>query len=252
LNASINKKGFLFFTSLLLANSAALADTPDFGCVVNKLKQGHVLFQLGGFSATQGQSQQINIQNLIGNYYTVSQNTSQNALVGIGYFLDGTQYNRMSFLYGINAFYLFDNVVNGNIWQEQLFNNLSYSYNVSNIPIYVTAKTLFKMKNERYSLALDLGIGPNFMRTNSYQEKSLDGGVTIPDNAFSGRTTTNFSATAGIGFKVANALDNVPLECGYRFFYLGQGSFSRDTNQLLDSLQTGKSYAQAITCGITL
>ena len=151
--------------------------------------------------------------------------------------------------YGINAFYLPKTGVMGNVTQENLFTNLSYRYNVTHYPIYAVAKSTIKTKSPKYSLTMDAGIGPNFMNTNRFEESSLDG-VTVPDNVFSGRTAAAFSATAGIGMKINQVFGAAPLECGYRFFYLGQGNFNKNTNQLLNTLSTGSDFANAIICSI--
>ena len=82
-------------------------------------------------------------------------------------------------------------------------------------------------------------------------ETSLDG-ITLPDNAFSSRSNVVFSATAGLGLRLNNAFGQVPLECGYRFFYLGQGNFNSKSNQLMNTLTTGESYANALICSVTI
>jgi hypothetical protein len=221
--------------------------------LMDNITQGKFLLQVGGFSASnQGKAQQINIQTLIGDYFSVSNNRNQNALFGIGYFVDGQHFNSFNMQYGVNAFYFMDTTVNGNITQEQLFTNLGYSYDTSNLPVYATAKGLFNLKNERYHLVIDAGIGPNFKQTSNFSERSLDGGVTIPEQPFTGKTNVTFSAMTGIGFKIDHAIDKAPLECGYHIFYLGRGQFNTTTNQVLNSLKTGNSYAQALTCGISL
>ena len=82
-------------------------------------------------------------------------------------------------------------------------------------------------------------------------ETSLDG--TIPDNTYSGRTTTaTFSAMVGVGIQMNNIFGRVPLECGYRFLYLGQGSFNKLSDQLINRLNTGNSYANIMLCTLTI
>jgi hypothetical protein len=218
---------------------------------IDKIAQGKFVVHVGGFSASnQGKAQQINIQTLIGDYFSVSNNKNQNALFGLGYFVDGQQFNRFSLQYGMNAFYFMNTTVNGAVTQEQLVTNLGYSYDVSNLPVYATVKGLFSLKDERYHLIFDLGIGPNIKQTSSVTEKSLDGGVTIPEQPFTGKTNIIFSAMTGIGIRLDHAIDKAPLECGYHIFYLGRGQFNTTSNQILNSLTTGNSYAQALTCGI--
>ena len=64
-------------------------------------------------------------------------------------------------------------------------------------------------------------------------------------------TTTAFSATAGIGIKLNNVIKTIPLECGYRFFYLGKGHLNTLSDQVLNTLKTGDDYANAIICAVT-
>ena len=69
---------------------------------------------------------------------------------------------------------------------------------------------------------------------------------------YSGRTTAAFSAMAGVGIQMNNVFGHAPLECGYRFFYLGQGNFNKLSNQLINTLSTGNSYANALLCTLTI
>jgi hypothetical protein len=221
--------------------------------LVDRITHGKFLLEAGGFSTSnQGKGQQINIQTLIGDYFSVSNNRNQNAVFGAGYFIDAQQFSGVNLQFGLNAFYFMDTTVNGIITQEQLFNNLSYSYDTSNLPVYAAARGIFNLKNERYHLVIDLGLGPNFKQTSNFTEKSLDGGETIPEQPFTGKNNVIFSATTGIGFKIDHALDQAPLECGYHIFYLGRGQFNTTTSQVLNSLKTGNSYAQALTCAISI
>ena len=57
---------------------------------------------------------------------------------------------------------------------------------------------------------------------------------------------------AGIGLRLNNIFDKAPLECGYRFFYLGQGQLKMNDNQLLNTVKTGNTYANAIICSVTV
>ena len=213
------------------------------------LKQGHVLLQLGGYWSVQGAQQHIDIQDLIGDEFTVTQHNGSNGLVGLGYFVDGQKKERFNIVYGINAFYLAKTAVNGNVVQENLFTNLSYRYNVAHYPVYAVAKALIKTKSPKHLLTLDVGIGPNFMWASGFQEASL-GSNTIPDTIFSSHTTTTFTATVGAGIQFKQFFGEAPLECGYRFFYLGQGDFNKQTNQVMNPLNTGPAYANALMCGI--
>jgi len=219
---------------------------------LSTLKAGHALIQLGGYSSRQGATQHINIDGLIGDRFTVTKHGDSNGLLGLGYFIEGQSRGPLTMSYGINGFYLPRTSVSGTVTQENLFTNLSYGYHLTHYPVYAMAASIIPLKLTKQFLTLDVGIGPNFMRAGGFQEYSLDNGVTLPDNAFSGRTTTTFSATVGIGIRINNVFGKAPLECGYRFFYLGQGHFNTETNQLQNTLNTGNTYANALLCGIRI
>lgn len=153
--------------------------------------------------------------------------------------------------YGINAFYLAKTPVSGKVIQENLFTNLAYGYHVTHYPVFAMAKSIIKTSAENYAITLDAGVGPNFMTMGGFKETSLDG-VTLPDLIFSSHTTTAFSATAALGVKLKNVFGRAPLECGYRFFYLGQGRFNQQSNQVLNTLKTGNNYANALMCAVTI
>ncbi len=221
--------------------------------LINVLKKIHAKksIQVGGFVAHQGTAQDINIEGLVGDHFSVSNHNPSNALVGAGYYVDGQETDRFNLSYGINAFYLPKTTVSGLVTQEKQVTNLSYQYSITHYPIYFGAKALIKnKKSDRYTVTLDAGLGPNITSTSSVTETSLDG-FTIPDKTYSGRTTATFSAMAGLGIQMNNAFGQTPLECGYRFFYLGQGAFNSLSNQLLNGFNTGHNYANALVCTLT-
>lgn len=224
----------------------------SFSSLSSALKRGHLVVQAGGYWSHQGKAQHIDIDGAIGDEFTLSKRNGSNGLVGLGYFIDGHQLERVQFSYGVNFFYLPKASVSGTVVQEDLFTNLSYGYHLSHYPVYAAAKAKTKLPVSNLSLTVDAGIGPNFMRTGGFAEHSLDGGITIPDNAFSGHTSTTFSATAGVGLQLANVFGAIPLECGYRFFYLGQGRLSKNTNQIINNLHTGTAYANAVLCSVRI
>ncbi|CDZ77340.1 hypothetical protein BN59_01623 [Legionella massiliensis] len=242
---------FLLFVLTGIHASIALPNPNFLSSLPSSLKQGHVIIQFGGYWSSQGQAQHINIQDLVGDEFTLTKHKRSNGLVGLGYFLDGqeTSFFRMS--YGINAFYLAKTGVVGDVIQENLFTNLSYHYNLRHYPVYAIAKSTIKTKFPKYALTLDAGIGPNFIKADGFKEHSLDG-ITIPDNIFSSHSSTTFSATAGFGVRINQVFGQAPLECGYRFFYLGQGSFNKANNQVLNRLKTGSNYANAIICSMII
>lgn len=213
---------------------------------------GEPVLQLGWFTATQGKSQHIDIQGLIGDDFSVSKSSAQNFLVGVGYYFDWLDTPQVSIGYGINAFYLAPTKVKGTVTQEDLFTNLSYHYSQTNYPIYFAAKALIPC-NMHYDIVIDLGIGPNIVRTKDFKEKSLDGGITIPDaHIFSGKNTVVFSATAGLGWRINNVFEHCSLEIDYRFFYLGQGELKKVNSQVKNTLRTGNSYANALFFSISI
>ncbi len=212
---------------------------------------GEPVVQIGWFSATQGKSQHIDIEGLIGDDFSVDHHSSQNLLVGLGYYFDWIDKPQMSLRYGINAFYLAPIKVKGDVTQENLFTNLSYHYTRTNYPIYFSAKALVPC-TMCSDLVIDLGIGPNIVSTHGFKERSLDGGITLPDHIFSGKTVVVFSATAGLGWRMNNVFGNHALEIDYRFFYLGEGRLKKVNNQVRNTLRTGNSYANAIMLSISI
>ncbi|HAZ7573642.1 hypothetical protein OQJ02_00440 [Legionella sp. PATHC032] len=207
----------------------------------------------GGFIASPGRAQDIYIVDLIGDHYSVNKKNSSNALFGLGLSFTGLDNSRLDLTYGVNAFYFGRTTVSGVITQEQLFTNLAYSYSVTNIPIYASVKGIMKnSRSDNFNLTLDIGFGPNFMSTNNFNEQSLDGGITIPNNIFVGREITNFSAMAGIGIRINDVFNLIPIECGYRFFYLGKGNFTSFNNQIINTLNTSDNYANALICTLTI
>lgn len=209
------------------------------------------LFQIGAFSATQGNAQNVGIDGLIGDHFSVNDNTGHNVLLGLGYYANGfTAYN-MDWMFGLNGFYFGHTSVNGYVTQEQMFTNLSYHYTITNYPLYFATRAYLHSGDERYNFTVDLGIGPDFIRTDNFSESSIDGGVTLPDRAYSGRTTVAFSATFGIGVKINNVVGHYPLEIGYKFFYLGEGKFNNLSNQFYNNLNTGNNYANALVFTIS-
>lgn len=235
------------------ATTSLLQSPSYFYSSLQHLKQGHATVQLGGHWAHQGRAQSfIDIDDLIGDRFTVTSHQSSNGLVGAGYYIDGQEKNAFSMSYGLNFFYLAKTSVKGDVVQENLYTNLSYHYSVTHYPLYAIAKATIDTKSPNHGLTVDVGIGPNFMQTGYVYEHPVEGSISDPDDIFGGRNTTTFSATAGIGIKFNNAFGSSPLECGYRFFYLGQGGFKKQTGQVINTLNTGTAYANAIMCAITL
>ena len=237
----------LFLLSILAA-SATQAFSYD---IKHEVTHGHGILQLGGYWNNFGSAQHINIDGLIGDNFSNPHTSSGSGLVGVGYFINGQDNDLIKMTYGLNWFYLGPNSATGTVTQENLYTNLGYSYKVTHYPLYAVAKSTFNTKSPNYGVTLDAGIGPNFMVTSNFQEQSLDG-MTIPDQIFAGKTNTIFSATVGIGIKFNQFFDKVPLECGYRFYYLGQGNFKTLTDQVVNTLNTGVNYSNAVMCAFTI
>ena len=213
------------------------------------IRHGSIPIQLGGLISSQGKAQNLNIQGLVGNQYTVNNNNQGNGLFGIGYYIKGLDKDRFQLSYGVNGFYLGATSVIGTIVQEHLFTNLAYNYKIQQVPIYLAAKGTVKNNSEKYNVTFDAGIGPNFMRTSGYKEIPLNG-YTLPDNALGAHNNVAFTAMAGVGLRLNKIFGQAPLECGYRFFYLGQGELQANNNQLLNAIKTGNTYANAIMCSV--
>lgn len=229
-------------TAALLVTSTATFSMPSF--------PGHFLLEGGGYQNTSGKAQFIGINTLIGDQFNVTNRNDTNTIFGVGYLVDGYQTGRYSIDYGINAFYLAKTKVSGTITQELTFTNLAYNYYVSHLPVYLFAKGSINTNCNHLAVTIDAGVGPNFMNTNLYADSSLDG-VTVPDNAFAGNNATAvFSAMLGVGVKFM--VKQVPLEIGYRYFYLGEGSFKPVSDQVLNQLKTGNNTAQALLLTVSI
>jgi len=237
-----------FITTIALLTAASAVFSYN---IQKTLKQGHGTVQLGGYWSLLNKTQHININGLIGDDFKTTHSDNGSGLFGVGYYIDGPNVKTANMTYGMNWFYLAKTSSSGTVTQESLFTNLYYSYNVTHYPLYVMAKSALPVELLHRNLTIDVGIGPNFMTTGHFQEKSI-GANTLPDNIFSGTTTTTFSATVGAGVQFNDILGKAPLECGYRFFYLGQGNFNKRNNQVLNNLNTGSVYANALMCSIII
>lgn len=204
---------------------------------------------LGLFNSVQGQAQDIDINGLVGNQYTVNNDHAANGLIGLGYFFQAYKDNDWQVAYGVSGYYFGPTAVKGTVAWEHQDPNLDYSYNIQNTPVYLATKIRFK-QSDRYDLTADAGLGVNFMRISDYNETPTDG-ISLPDNYFSSQNNTNFSAMGGVGVRFNNVLGKNSLECGYRLFYLGSGQLNSDNSQVLTPLKTGNVYANALVFTLT-
>lgn len=243
--------GHLAVASQQSNNTLALKSQNRFFSSLTDLKQRDLVVQLGNYWGSQGEAQNIQVRYLFGNHYTVANQNAQNGLFGLGYYINGVDIDPFNLSYGINGFYLAKTGVNGTIIQEDAFTNIAYSYKIQHIPVYLGAKALIKNKKQKYNVTLDAGVGPNFMHAYHYKETPLTDEI-FPDNGFSSNHNVTFSAMAGIGLRLNSVFGSAPLECGYRFFYLGQGQLAINNNQLLNTLKTGHTFGNAILCAMTV
>jgi hypothetical protein len=241
------KKYYLLFICLILPLTC-LAGTMG---QVGEFKPWSVLLQGGFLGYSSGKAQHVDIEQLIGNQYTVDNNSQISGLAGLGVYFNRNSQDFFQLSYGLNLFYLGQTTIRGDIVEENLFTNNSYQYHIQNVPVFIAARTLFNINNTPFNLVLDAGIGPNFMRTSDYREIPLVD-FSEPDRAFSGTSSTAFSATAGIGLRLNHILGSRPVDCGYRFFYLGKGNLRRENNLYLNTLNTGNTYANALLCAVTI
>lgn len=248
-----NKAKYSAATLVLLSTFSSAASFAGSMGEVQPSSKGHFLVQLGGYSAIQGKAQNIYLRDtLVANHYTVKTHNQGSGLVGLGYMLDGPVIlNRFPLSYGIDAFFLGQTAVSGYIIEDHLFTNSSYRYKIQNIPVYFAAKTLINTQSDKVKLAVDVGIGPNFMSASRYFETALNG-FTTSNNTFSGHDNITFSATVGAGLRFNNAPGHLPIEIGYRFFYLGQGRFATNNYQAQNVLKTGDNYANALVFTVTI
>lgn len=210
--------------------------------------------QIGGYFGSYGKAQLVDVATLNGNWYTLAKGSPNNVLLGANYYLDAYSHPKYKIQAGLDVFYLPKGSVGGNInlEQQEQSENLSYNYSVQNIPLYFAARAKTKELNPYFDLVFDLGIGPNFIRTSNYQQSPLTSYTLSDDQIFSAHNNVSFSAMAGVGTRLYNLLGDLPLECSYRFMYLGQGNLAINDNQLLNTLVTGHNYANTIACGVVI
>jgi hypothetical protein len=212
----------------------------------------HAVVSFGVYLTRPRGEQHINIQGLIGDNFLADENRHSNGLVGVGYFLDAKDTAWYNLSVGANLFYLPKTFITGEIQQEDILTtNHAYLYTVRHYPLYADFKLKLKVFPEKQSLIFDAGLGPNFMKTAHFQERSIRP-VALPNYGFSGQNSTTLSVTAGIALRLEHVFGEAPLECGYRFFYLGHSNLVSDSTQVLDRLSTRNIYANAVVCSFII
>ena len=232
----MNKSLIVLWSALLPLASASALEMPP----------GELGLSLGGANLQLGKNHQlIGIQNTFGNIHQ-SINNNKVVFTGGGSYLFNTfSSTNMNILLGASAYYLNDTNANGLILLERTFPNLSYGYEIRNIPLYATAKAAWHDTSKKLSLVADAGIGINFIKTKDYLEHSLDNGVTIPNQAFSNESEVKFSAMTGIGIRMNNLWKTASVEVGYKYFYLNEGKLN-PRPQVINQLKTGNINAHAL------
>lgn len=250
------KKNSLAILAFLLSPVLSYANVSSSGENVSHSKsfssrKSYGLIETGYYFSDQGKKQHIDIKSLIGDEFTVTDHRSGNGFIGLGYFFKALERKYVELDYGINAFYLPKTSVKGNVIQENMFTNLSYKYKISHYPIYLSVNSKINTGLPKFAINLNVGIGPNVLRTSSFTETALNDN-TVPDDIFSGKTQTAFSATAGASVELYKILGPLSLDLGYRFFYLGKGQFKKVSSQVEDNLSTGNCYGNAIVFSIKI
>ena len=70
---------------------------------------------------------------------------------------------------------------------------------------------------------------------------------------FSINNHNDSNGLVGVGYYLDGQRTNrFNLSYGINAFYLGQGSFNKHSNQLINTLRTGNSYANALLCTLTI
>ena len=223
----------------------------SFNTVVEQFKSRRMQFGLlaGGYRGTQGTGQHVAINGLVGDYYSVTNPNVSGGIVGLSYYikslaLDNPDYELQ---YSISSFFLSSGTVVGYITQENIVTNLKYQYQLSNIPGYLGVKLTKLNEDSRINIAFDLGVGANRVSTSLFYDTRLTA-YSFPDFFFTGASNYTFSITTGLGLRLENAFGKNPLECGYRFFYLGQGQLDSTNTLVSNGLKTGNNYANVFAC----
>ncbi|MDP1836510.1 MAG: hypothetical protein Q8K75_11375 [Chlamydiales bacterium] len=233
--------------AIILVLSMVVSMLPDTLLAVDF---GGPVLQIGAFTTSQKQSEHVDIDGLIGDDFNAN-SSDENVLLGIGYYVYGFDVPQAQILYGVNAFYFSPTKVKGKVTQEDLFTNLSYRYSTTYYPIFFAAKALFPVTASD-DITLNVGIGPNIVKTKNFRESSLDG-VTLPDqDIFTGKSVVVFSAMVGIGWRINDFFGDHAIEIDYRFFYLGRGELQKTNSQLRNNLHTGIGYANALFISVPL
>lgn len=87
--------------------------------------------------------------------------------------------------------------------------------------------------------------------TDKFSESSLSEYI-APDYIFTGSTGVSIAAMAGIGVEWSHFFGDHPLECGYRFMYIGPATLEATTPLVINELSTGNNYVNALMCTVSI
>lgn len=242
-----------FFACLLLIPALLMADETTNLATDSPLPSTRSSFfsvELGGFSASQGQRQDIGITDLLGNTFTHSGDNGKSYLLGVGYHRELSRSGEWAFDLTGKLMFLGSSSVTGTIIQELTFENLAYQYSVEHLPLFVGVSASYQVGGSGH-LNFELGAGPNLLMLTDFQEHSLDG-ISASDDAYTSNTSIALGATAGLSYQIDGVWQGYPLEIGYRFMYLGKSALERSSEFLSADLETGSITAHALVLSTQL
>ena len=205
----------------------------------------------GGAWILHGQNQTINIDSAASDYFSVNHTNSNTGIVGAGFYLDNLELRNKRFTvqYTATAFYLPVTRIFGSGTLGETASNFTYDFSVGYLPTLFGLKFTDKPVEKPYHVTIDLGLGFDTLFVSGFHGTNVVP-PTVPDY-FAKNTDYSLAATAGVGFKVYPSAYSIPIEIGYRFFYLGQGHLPA-IYPALGPLGTGYNYANVVMLTLEL
>jgi len=207
--------------------------------------RGYLSLEGGVYHGKIGEAQDVETAGLFIDRYDIDSTYHNAGLIGLGYFFCLPQ---SPVYFGVNAYYLTRTTVKGTIFIDQIFPDLNYSYTIKQFPIYASVKATLPFNNGN-GINLMAGVGPNIIKIQNYNEFVNEGGLTAPLDTYDSTTSVRLSAMAGIGITFSDFSNGLPIELGYRFFYLGDGALESNFDDVED-LNTGAMFAHALVVSI--
>lgn len=238
----MSRKISLFVFILCLSNIAYAGS-------VKKLLPDEYVIELGVYTSSQGKEQHINKTGLIGDQYELTHSKDTAGLISLSALWQVKDFEAGSFSLGINYSYFDNTTVNGEILIENALRNLNYSYTLHHNELLLLAHFKSPIKKSGLETLIEVAVGPNFMTSQNYIEKSLDG-TTAPSSTFKGKTTSTLAFRAGASLLASNISKTGQVALGYQFNYLGKGSLNAAIGNVLNNLETGNIYSHAIVFSV--